>query len=75
MIMAAVFAIFATTHEIELKMLGIGLPAAVLIDATIVRGILLPAAMSLLGDRCWYLPHWLFWLPGRRAEDGCYVTG
>ena len=40
-------------------MLGIGLPAAVLIDATIVRGILLPAAMSLLGDRCWYLPRWL----------------
>jgi putative drug exporter of the RND superfamily len=37
-------------------MLGIGLPAAVLIDATVVRGVLLPAAMSLLGDRCWYLP-------------------
>jgi RND superfamily putative drug exporter len=68
-IMVAVFSIFATTHEIELKMLGIGLPAAVLIDATIVRGILLPAAMSLLGDRCWYLPRWLSWLPGRRPHQ------
>jgi hypothetical protein len=50
-------------------MLGIGLPAAVLIDATVVRGVLVPAAMALLGDRCWYLPRWLRWLPGgRRAE-------
>jgi putative drug exporter of the RND superfamily len=68
-IMVAVFSIFATTHEVELKMLGIGLPAAVLIDATIVRGILLPAAMSLLGDRCWYLPRWLSWLPGHRSHQ------
>ncbi len=64
-IMMAVFSIFATLHLIELKMLGIGLPAAVLIDATVVRGILVPAAMALLGDRCWYLPRWLRWLPGR----------
>jgi uncharacterized membrane protein YdfJ with MMPL/SSD domain len=48
-------------------MLGIGLPAAVLIDATVVRGILVPAAMALLGDRCWYLPRWLRWLPGGKA--------
>ena len=67
-IMMAVFSIFATLHLIELKMLGVGLPAAVLIDATIVRGILMPAAMTLLGDRCWYLPGWLSWLPGKRAE-------
>jgi RND superfamily putative drug exporter len=67
-IMVAVFSIFATLHLIELKMLGIGLPVAILIDATIVRGILVPAAMTLLGDRCWYLPGWLSWLPGRRAE-------
>jgi uncharacterized membrane protein YdfJ with MMPL/SSD domain len=66
-IMMAVFSIFATLHLIELKMLGVGLPVAVLIDATIVRGILMPAAMALLGDRCWYLPHWLSWLPGKRA--------
>ena len=67
-IMVAVFSIFATLHLVELKMLGIGLPAAVLIDATIVRGILVPAAMTLLGDRCWYLPRWLQWLPGRRLD-------
>ena len=66
-IMMAVFSIFATLHLIELKMLGVGLPAAVLIDATIVRGILMPAAMARLGDRCWYLPRWLSWLPGKRA--------
>src|SRR5215469_9429407 len=64
-IMVAVFSIFASLHLVELKMLGIGLPAAVLIDATVVRGILVPAAMSLLGDRCWYLPRWLRWIPGR----------
>ena len=51
--------------QVELKMLGIGLPAAVLLDATVVRGILVPAAMTLLGNRCWYLPRWLTWLPGR----------
>jgi putative drug exporter of the RND superfamily len=64
-IMVAVFSIFASLHLVELKMLGIGLPAAVLIDATVVRGILVPAAMALLGDRCWYLPRWLGWIPGR----------
>jgi putative drug exporter of the RND superfamily len=67
-IMMAVFSIFASLHLFELKMLGIGLPAAVLIDATVVRGILVPAAMALLGDRCWYLPRWLRWLPGRPAQ-------
>jgi RND superfamily putative drug exporter len=67
-IMVAVFSIFATLHLLELKMLGIGLPAAVLIDATVVRGILVPAAMALLGDRCWYLPRWLRWLPGREQS-------
>jgi len=66
-IMVAVFSIFASLHLVELKMLGVGLPAAVLIDATVVRGILVPAAMALLGDRCWYLPRWLSWIPGRAA--------
>jgi len=55
-IMVAVFSIFATLSVIEFKMFGIGMASAVLIDATIVRGILLPAAMALLGDRTWYLP-------------------
>ncbi len=45
-------------------MLGVGLAAAVLIDATVVRGILLPACLALLGERTWYLPRWLGWLPG-----------
>jgi uncharacterized membrane protein YdfJ with MMPL/SSD domain len=65
-IMVAVFAILATLSLIQLKMLGVGLAAAVLIDATVVRGVLLPAAMASLGDRCWYLPGWLRWLPGRQ---------
>ena len=43
--------------------MGVGLAVGVLIDATIVRGVLLPAAMKLLGDRNWYLPRWLEWLP------------
>jgi putative drug exporter of the RND superfamily len=63
-IMVAVFSILATLPIVDTKTLGIGLAAAVLIDATVVRGILLPAAMALLGDRCWYLPRWLAWLPG-----------
>jgi len=64
-IMVAVFSILATLPIVDTKTLGTGLAAAVLIDATVVRGILLPAAMSLLGERCWYLPRWLSWLPGR----------
>jgi putative drug exporter of the RND superfamily len=67
-IMVAVFSILATLPIVDTKTLGVGLAAAVLIDATVVRGILLPAAMSLLGERCWYLPRWLSWLPGRRLE-------
>jgi putative drug exporter of the RND superfamily len=66
-IMVAVFSILATLPIVDTKTLGVGLAAAVLIDATVVRGILLPAAMSLLGERCWYLPRWLSWLPGHRA--------
>ena len=67
-IMVAVFSIFATLSVIDFKMFGIGMAAAVLIDATIVRGILLPAAMTLLGEANWYLPRWLAWLPGPRPE-------
>jgi putative drug exporter of the RND superfamily len=65
LIMVAVFSIFATLDMIDVKMLGVGLAAAVLIDATIVRGIVLPACLALLGERAWYLPSWLSWLPGR----------
>jgi putative drug exporter of the RND superfamily len=64
-IMVAVFSIFATLDLIDVKMLGVGLAAAVIIDATLVRGVVLPAMLALLGERAWYLPSWLSWLPGR----------
>ena len=57
MIMVAVFSIFATLPLIDLKILGVGTAAAVLIDATVVRGVLVPAALALLGERAWSLPH------------------
>ena len=62
-VMVGVFAIFATLSMLILKQFGVGLAAAILIDATIVRAILLPASMKLLGDWNWYLPKWLEWLP------------
>ncbi len=62
-VMIAVFAVFATLSLIFFKELGVGLGVAVLIDATLVRAILLPASMTLLGDWNWYLPRWLEWLP------------
>jgi RND superfamily putative drug exporter len=62
-VMVAVFSIFGTLSMIEFKMMGVGLAVAVLIDATIVRGVMLPAAMKLLGDWNWYLPKRLNWLP------------
>lgn len=58
-IMTAVFAIFVTLTAIEYKMLGVGMAVAVLVDATVVRGVLLPAAMSVLGERAWASPRWL----------------
>jgi len=62
-VMVAVFAIFATLQWPFFKQFGVGLATAILIDATIVRGVLLPASMKLLGDWNWYLPRWLEWLP------------
>jgi uncharacterized membrane protein YdfJ with MMPL/SSD domain len=62
-IMIAVFGVFATLSTVEFKQMGVGLAAAVLIDATIIRGVLLPATMKLLGDWNWYLPKSLDWLP------------
>jgi uncharacterized membrane protein YdfJ with MMPL/SSD domain len=69
-VMVAVFGIFATLQFIDMKQFGVGLAAAVLIDATLVRGVLLPAVMKLLGDWNWYLPKWLEWLPKGPALDG-----
>jgi RND superfamily putative drug exporter len=62
-VMVGAFAIFATLPILDMKQMGVGLAAAVLIDATIVRGVLLPSSMKLLGDWNWYLPSWLEWLP------------
>ena len=62
-VMVCVFAVFATLSMVFFKQFGVGLASAILIDATIVRGILLPASMKLLGERNWYLPSWLEWLP------------
>jgi RND superfamily putative drug exporter len=62
-VMVAVFAVFATLSWPFFKQFGVGLAAAILIDATIVRGVLLPASMKLLGNWNWYLPAWLEWLP------------
>jgi uncharacterized membrane protein YdfJ with MMPL/SSD domain len=67
-VMIAVFAIFATLRTLDMKQMGIGLATAVLIDATVVRAVLLPATMKLLGDRNWYLPRWLEWLPSMSFE-------
>ncbi|MFG2680882.1 MMPL family transporter [Streptomyces sp. NPDC048392] len=68
-IMVAVFAIFGTLSMQSMKQMGVGLAAAVLIDATIIRGVLLPAVMSLLGERNWYLPKWLRRLPDLTHDE------
>jgi len=67
-VMIAVFAIFATLRTLDIKQLGVGLAVAVLLDATLIRGVLLPAAMKLLGDWNWYLPRWLEWMPHLTGE-------
>ncbi|MGW5657016.1 MMPL family transporter [Streptomyces humi] len=68
-IMVAVFAIFGTLSMQSMKQMGVGLAAAVLIDATVIRGVLLPAVMALLGERNWYLPSWLRWLPDLTHDE------
>jgi uncharacterized membrane protein YdfJ with MMPL/SSD domain len=67
-VMVAVFAVFATLGQLEFKQMGVGLAAAVLIDATLVRAVLLPATMKLLGKWNWYLPKRLSWLPRLQHE-------
>jgi uncharacterized membrane protein YdfJ with MMPL/SSD domain len=68
-IMVAVFAIFGTLSMQSMKQMGVGLAAAVLIDATIIRGVLLPAVMALLGEHNWYLPKWLNRLPDLTHDE------
>jgi RND superfamily putative drug exporter len=71
-VMVGVFAIFATLNTLDMKQMGVGLAVAILIDATLIRAVLLPATMKLLGDWNWYLPRWLEWLPSldHEASDG-----
>jgi RND superfamily putative drug exporter len=64
LVMVGVFSIFGTLSMIEFKQMGVGLGAAILIDATVIRGVLLPATLGLLGERAWYLPRWM----GRRPR-------
>jgi uncharacterized membrane protein YdfJ with MMPL/SSD domain len=68
-VMVVTFAVFALIPIIDFKEMGIGLAAAVLIDATLIRAVLLPATMKLLGDRNWYLPRWLEWLPSLEHDE------
>jgi RND superfamily putative drug exporter len=68
LIMVAVFSGFASGKAISNQQVGFGLAAAVLIDATLIRSILVPASMKLLGEWNWYLPKWLEWLPDVRIE-------
>ena len=67
-IMVGVFGTFALGRNVEGQEFGVGLGVAILIDATIIRSVLLPASMKLLGDWNWYLPNFLSWLPKLRAE-------
>ena len=70
-IMVAVFGLFASLSTIMMQQMGFGLAVAVLLDATVVRTVLVPATMKLLGDYNWYLPAWLTWLPSLSPEaDG-----
>ena len=68
--MVGVFAVFALMPILDMKEMGIGLAAAVLIDATIVRAVLLPATMKLLGEKNWYLPRWLEVRGARSVPSG-----
>ena len=74
-VMVFVFGVFALMPIIDMKEMGIGLAAAVLIDATIVRAVLLPATMKLLGEWNWYLPTWLEWLPTLEHERSARPPG
>ena len=69
-IMVVVFGGFALGQLVMFQQFGFGLAFAVILDATVVRVVLVPSAMELLGDRNWYLPSWLHWLPDLRVEGG-----
>ncbi|WP_409331151.1 MMPL family transporter [Trujillonella humicola] len=73
-IMVFVFLTFVTLSMTSMKQIGLGLALAVLLDATVVRAVLVPAVMQLLGDRNWYLPRWLRWLPELRHSEAAPVA-
>jgi uncharacterized membrane protein YdfJ with MMPL/SSD domain len=70
LIIVAVFCGFAVGDTLAFQQMGFGVAVALLIDATLVRSVLLPASMKLLGDWNWYLPKWLEWLPDLEVEGG-----
>ena len=69
LIMVAVFGAFAAGKTIINQQVGFGLAVAILLDATLVRSVLVPASMEMLGKGNWYLPSWLQWLPDLRVES------
>jgi uncharacterized membrane protein YdfJ with MMPL/SSD domain len=69
LVMVAVFGVFATLSLLQFKQLGFGLAVAILVDATVVRAVLLPSTMKLLGRWNWYMPSWLDWLPSLVPEE------
>jgi len=73
-IMVAVFGEFAMQSSLDTKQMGVGLAFAIFIDATIIRGVLLPASMKLLGDWNWYLPRWLRWMPDVDIEGNARLA-
>ena len=73
LIMVAVFSGFAAGQFVFLQQMGFGLAVAVILDATIVRTVLVPASMQLLGDWNWYLPRWLSWLPRLNVEGPSHL--
>ena len=75
LVMVAVFSLFGTSSSLDLKQAGVGLAVAVLLDATVIRGVLLPASMKPLGERNWYLPRRLSWLPSGPIREREAVSG
>ncbi len=79
LIIIVVFAGFAAGDLVMFQQMGFGVAVSLLIDATVIRSVLVPAAMQLLGDRNWYLPAWLEWLPhveleAAREEEGAEIV-
>jgi RND superfamily putative drug exporter len=74
LIIIAVFVGFAAGDQVEFQQMGFGVAVSLLIDATLVRLVLLPAVLALLGERTWYVPRWLGWLPHLEIEGAAPST-